>query len=125
MGQKGYVDTMLAEIEQSGAQSLVGTPIGNNIFPHLTLEESIVFRWQYPGQSGGFGEFFTHLMHAVIKADDSNLLRLSMGFKEMVIGLIKFRCVPGWWQELETKLERLDYIAVAGEDKRVRSHETV
>lgn len=115
MDQIQYANWMLDGIKRSRAQSLKGKL--PNHFKYLTLEESIIFRWQYPNLSGGFGGFYTTLMSAIVEADDDNLLRLSMGFKEMVTGLIKFRSLPGWWTELEHKLKRLGYVEVIDRDR--------
>lgn len=69
----------------------------------LTKEEREVLDWQY----GHCGDFRIALWEAIMRADDSNLERLALGFPDFVRGYVKYINISGWWQEVQEKAKRL------------------
>lgn len=67
----------------------------------LTDIEKAVVMWQYKRHGG----FFTALWDAIVKADSGNLVRLYRAFPEHVLGYAAYGHNPGWWEQVERKLQ--------------------
>jgi len=59
----------------------------------LDEDEQILIKWQY----GLFGDFYSALMLAIEKADQSNLDKLAHAFPAHVTALKRYRSEAGWW----------------------------
>ena len=68
----------------------------NNLDP----DEKAVFMWQYGYHDDPFWLAFWECLK---NADDDNIGRIGYGFPIEVQGLMKYRTVPNWWQEVERK----------------------
>jgi len=66
---------------------------------NLTDEEVFIVKWQYRSLS----DFKKALMHAIICADEENMLRLSLGFPMEVSAYKRFRGESGWWESVAKK----------------------
>jgi len=66
-------------------------------FNSLTEGEGFIFMWQYRMLGG----FETALMEAIGKADEGNLMRLSLGFPHEVDAFKRFSREEGWWGRVE------------------------
>ena len=67
----------------------------------LNAEEMAVVEWQYR-MCGGFK---SALWDAIKRADIGNLERLREGFPVEVDGFMMFSQQPGWWDEVQRKLQ--------------------
>ena len=67
--------------------------------PDFTAEEWEMFEWQYHLM----GDFRRAVMEAITRADDGNLLKLALGFPDMVYGYTSYSREEGWWQKVQEK----------------------
>ena len=71
-------------------------------FDSLTQGERFVVEWQY-GMLGGFNR---QLAILIGKADIINKDKLRLAFPDEVEGVSSFMNVDGWWQEVESKINK-------------------
>lgn len=68
---------------------------------NLTISELFIVEWQY----GMLGDFRKSLIEAICRADEMNLIKLSMGFPDEVEGYKNYARVDGWWETIQEKAE--------------------
>lgn len=64
--------------------------------------EKIFCEWQL-GQTGGF---FKHLIEAIIRADSTNMEKLSKSFPDLVAAVNCYQNVEGYWEDLKRRYEQ-------------------
>lgn len=74
----------------------------------LDPEQRAVVYWQYKL----YGGFYKALFDAVCRADNYNLRQLSLGFPNEVNGYIKYKDVPGWWDNVQQIIKEGPYAVV-------------
>ena len=67
----------------------------------LTKDEKFIFDWQYRRLGG----FKTALINVIKLADQGNRELLRRGFPDEVGAYEKFAGIPGWWDEVEAKVD--------------------
>lgn len=80
------------------------SPITQKALDALNPAQLAVVKWQYRLH----GSFYTALWKAIEFADESNLDSLRLGFYVEVSGYRLFRDVPGWWQDVEEKVAKIN-----------------
>lgn len=65
----------------------------------LDESEKFIVMWQYRL----LGDFKKTLIECIMRADDDNLIRLSLGFPDEVKGYEKYAKTPGWWKEVQKR----------------------
>ncbi len=73
-----------------------------NHYQRLEDDELIAIKWQYKV----YGDFFTALFNAIIRADEGNLFRLGGGYPNEVRAYKRWTREEGWAQSIEDKLRR-------------------
>ncbi len=63
--------------------------------------ERFIWNWRRCGQT----DFYRALIHLMMRADPINMARIQAGFPEEVAAYLQYRDVPGWWPELEARME--------------------
>lgn len=72
----------------------------------LSAEQEFIFKWQYRA----LGNFETALIEAIKLADDTNLLRLHLGFPTEVEGYRLYSEVDGWWPETQRQAREAGWL---------------
>ncbi len=67
----------------------------------LTPAERFIWRWR----RGKMSDFRRALIHVIQRADVQNLEKLRKGFPDEVEGYVSYRLIPGWWDDLEAKMD--------------------
>ncbi len=67
----------------------------------LTPAERFIWKWR----KGRMGDFNRALVELIQRADVANLERIRLGFPEEVEGYTSYRLIPGWWDDMERKME--------------------
>ena len=68
-------------------------------FDNLTAGEAELVRWQYRLQ----GDFKSALWTAIARADEDNLMALSMGYPDEVQTYVKFSRESGFWSDVQKR----------------------
>ena len=74
--------------------------IDQEVWSQLSDGERHLVEWQY-NFSGGFNK---QLFELIAKADNSNKMRLSMGFPSEVAAFVAYQTEQGWWLGLVKRL---------------------
>ena len=68
-------------------------------FDNLTHGEAELVKWQYRLQ----GDFNRALWETIARADEDNLMALSMGYPEDVKAFVSFSREEGYWKSVQKK----------------------
>ena len=67
----------------------------------LNPAERFIWKWR----RGRMSDFNRALIHTLQRADVQNLERLRLGFPEEVEGYVSYRLIPGWWDDIEARMD--------------------
>lgn len=67
----------------------------------LTPDEKFIWEWQ----RGRASDFYRLLIKLIMRADVQNLERLRLGFPYEVEGYVSYHMIPGWWSDLEARMD--------------------
>jgi len=65
----------------------------------LDNSEEFIVKWQFRL----LGDFKKALIECIMRADDENLGKLSLGFPDEVRGYLDYTRTPGWWEAVKKK----------------------
>jgi hypothetical protein len=68
---------------------------------NLTPAEEFIWKWRRHRMS----DFRQALINVIQRADVHNLERLRLGFPDEVEGYVSYRLIPGWWDDIERRME--------------------
>lgn len=70
----------------------------------LTIGEAFIYSWQ---RSGEFGHFKEALINLLVRANKKELDKLATIYPNEVQAYVSYRNIPGWWEKLEEKVEKI------------------